>query len=202
MRISVSLSLKPPVFPGAPYPENPGSFPGAPYPQRHLRVYRVMHCRGCSAGQPLPGAAFGQIPSTQAQPAPQTPNVQAQPVQPVPQVTPRPAPNASVRSRRKLIPACRSCLRPADADRDDAVPEWTSPSILRCHSGGFRQLPELTAIGKSSPARDFNSYIKKEPATGAGRTSRPLTATSAQSAVQEAPPASANELLERYIGIF
>jgi hypothetical protein len=29
-----------------------------------------------------------------------------------------------------------------------------------------------------------------------------LTAISAKSAVQEAPPASANELLERYIGLF
>jgi hypothetical protein len=54
----------------------------------------------------------------------------------------------------------------------------------------------------SSPGKGFQSYIKRDPATGAGRTSRPLAATSAKSTVQEAPPASANELLERYIGLF
>ena len=54
----------------------------------------------------------------------------------------------------------------------------------------------------SSPGKGFQTYIKRDPATGAGRTSRPLTSTSAKSAVQEAPPATANELLERYIGIF
>jgi hypothetical protein len=58
--------------------------------------------------------------------------------------------------------------------------------------------------GKPSPGRGFNSFIKKDPATGAGRTSRPLTATSAKSGTpaQEAPPTTANELLERYIGLF
>ena len=55
---------------------------------------------------------------------------------------------------------------------------------------------------QSSPGKGFQTYIKRDPATGAGRTSRPLTATSAKSAVQEAPPATANEFLERYIGIF
>jgi hypothetical protein len=57
--------------------------------------------------------------------------------------------------------------------------------------------------GKPSPGRGFNSFIKKDPATGAGRTSRPLTATSAQSAAHvQSQPTTANELLERYIGIF
>ena len=32
-----------------------------------------------------------------------------------------------------------------------------------------------------SPGKGFQTYIKRDPATGAGRTSRPLTATSAQS---------------------
>ena len=51
------------------------------------------------------------------------------------------------------------------------------------------------------PARDFKAYIKRDPATGAGRTSRPLTATSAKSAAPAKQPTTANELLESYIGL-
>ena len=54
------------------------------------------------------------------------------------------------------------------------------------------------ASGKPSPGKGFQSYIKRDPSTGAGRTSRPLTAKSAKSAAQ---PTDANELLESYIGL-
>jgi hypothetical protein len=197
----------PTVYPGAPYPENPGSFPGAPYPETPSSEVLQGNAlaRGAQSGQPLPGAALGQIPSPQAQPAPQTPNVEAQPpnVQPAPPVIPRPAPML------QFDPIANSSQLAGHA-----YDPQTQTATMQFKNGQVHQYYGVTPedwanyqnftdeYGKPSPGRGFNSFIKKDPATGAGRTSRPLTATSAKSAVQEAPPATANDLLERYIGLF
>jgi hypothetical protein len=191
------------VYPGAPYPENPGTFPGAPNPESPSPEVLQGNAlaRGAQSGQPLPGAALGQIPGTQAQPAPQTPNVQAQPanVQPVQPVTPRPAPML------QFDPISNSSQLAGHA-----YDPQTQTATVQFKNGQVHQYYGVTPDdwanyrAQSSPGKGFQTYIKRDPATGAGRTSRPLTATSAKSAapVQEAQPTTANELLERYIGIF
>ena len=64
-------------------------------------------------------------------------------------------------------------------------------------------ITELTVhMQAKHPGKGFQAYIKKNPQTGQGRLSRPLTATKPKSAMQEAPPATTNDLLERYIGLF
>jgi hypothetical protein len=144
------------------------------------------------------------IPSTQAQPAPQTPNVQAQPVQPAAPVTPvRPAPML------QFDPISNSSQLAGHAYDPQSM-----TATIQFKNGQVHQYDGVTPddwanyknftdeYGKPSPGKAFNQFIKRDPSTGAGRTSRPLTAISAKSAVQEAPPASANELLERYIGLF
>jgi hypothetical protein len=144
------------------------------------------------------------IPSTQAQPAPQTPNVQAQPVQPAPSVTPQPAPML------QFDPIANSSQLAGHA-----YDPQTQTATMQFKNGQVHQYYGVTPedwanyqnftdeYGKPSPGRGFNSFIKKDPAIGAGRTSRPLTATtSARSGAQEAQPTTANELLERYIGLF
>jgi hypothetical protein len=184
------------VYPGAPYPENPGTFPGAPYPATPSSEVLQGNAlaRGAQSGQPLPGAALGQIPSTQIQAAPQTPNVQAQPAQPV---TPRPAPML------QFDPIANSSQLAGHA-----YDPQTQTATMQFKNGQVHQYYGVTPEdwanyrAQSSPGKGFQSYIKRDPATGAGRTSRPLAATSAKSAVQEAPPATANDLLERYIGLF
>jgi hypothetical protein len=189
----------PGTFPGAPYPENPGTFPGAPYPQSPSPEVLQGNAlaRGAQSGQPLPGAALGQIPSTQPEPAPQTPNVQAQPVQPVQPVTPRPAPML------QFDPISNSSQLAGHA-----YDPQTQTATVQFKNGQVHQYYGVTPDdwanyrAQSSPGKGFQTYIKRDPATGAGRTSRPLTATSAKSAVQEAPPATANDLLERYVGLF
>ena len=188
----------PTVYPGAPFPENPGTFPGAPYPETPSSEVLQGNAltRGAQSGQPLPGAALGQIPQPQA--PPQTPNVQPANVQPVPQVTPaRPA------AMLQFDPVANSSQLAGHA-----YDPQTQTATIQFKNGQvheyFGVTPDQWAQyrNSSSPGKGFQTYIKRDPATGAGRTSRPLTATSAKSAVQEAPPASANELLERYIGIF
>jgi hypothetical protein len=189
------------VYPGAPYPENPGSFPGAPYPETPSSEVLQGNAlaRGAQSGQPLPGAALGQIPSTQAQPVPQTTNVQAQPAQPVQPapITPRLAPML------QFDPISNSSQLAGHA-----YDPQTQTATIQFKNGQVHQYYGVTPDdwanyrAQSSPGKGFQAYIKRDPATGAGRTSRPLTATSAKSTVQEAPPASATELLERYIGIF
>jgi KTSC domain-containing protein len=76
------------VYPGAPLPQNPGTFPGASYPESPSPQVLQGNAlaRGAQSGQPLPGAALGQIPSTQTQAAPQ-------PMQPAPELTPVPIGN-------------------------------------------------------------------------------------------------------------
>jgi hypothetical protein len=191
------------VYPGAPLPENPGTFPGAPFPQTPSPEVLQGNAlaRGAQPGQPLPGAALGQIP--QAQPAPQTPNVQAQPVQAAQPVTPRPAPML------QFDPISNSSQLAGHA-----YDPQTQTATMQFKNGQVHQYYGVTpddwanyrnyrdSAGNPSPGKGFQAYIKRDPATGAGRTSRPLTATGAKSTAQEAPPASANELLERYIGIF
>jgi len=148
------------------------------------------------------GEALGQIP--QAQPAPQTPNVQAQPVQPAPQVTPRPAPMV------QFEPVANSSQLAGHA-----YDPQTQTATIQFRNGQIHQYFGVTPddfanyknftdeYGKPSPGRGFNAFIKKDPATGAGRTSRPLTSTSAKSAAPvQSQPTTANELLESYIGIF
>jgi hypothetical protein len=192
------------VYPGAPLPENPGTFPGAPYPQTPSPdvLQGNALARGAQPGQPLPGAALGQIPSTQAQPAPQTPNVQPANVQPAPQVTPRPA------AMLQFEPVANSSQLAGHA-----YDPQTQTATIQFKNGQVHQYYGVTPeqwqsyqnftdeSGQPSPGKGFNQFIKKDPATGAGRTSRPLTANSAKSPVQ-AQPTTANELLERYIGIF
>jgi hypothetical protein len=146
----------------------------------------------------------GKMISTQVQPAPQTPNAQAQPVQPAAPIIPqRPAP---------LIQFDR--VENSTQLAGHAYDPQTQTATMQFKNGQVHEYYGVTPddwanyqnftdeYGKPSPGRGFNSFIKKDPATGAGRTSRPLTATSAKSAVQEAPPATANDLLERYIGLF
>jgi hypothetical protein len=196
------LPAHPGTFPGAPYPENPGTFPGAPYPETPSSEVLQGNAlaRGAQSGQPLPGAALGQIPSTQAQPAPQTPNVQAQPAPPV---IPRPAPML------QFDPVANSSQLAGHAYDPQSMTATMQFKNGQVHQY-FGVTPEdwnnyknfTDETGKLSPGKGFQAYIKRDPATGAGRTSRPLTATGAKSAAQEAPPANANELLERYIGIF
>ena len=189
----------PTVYPGAPFPENPGTFPGAPYPESPSSEVLQGNAlsRGAQPGQPLPGAALGQIPSTQIQAAPQTPNVQAQPVQPAQPVIPQSAPML------QFDPISNSSQLAGHA-----YDPQTQTATMQFKNGQVHQYYGVTPDdwanyrNQSSPGKGFQTYIKRDPATGAGRTSRPLTATSAKSAVQEAPPASANELLERYIGLF
>jgi hypothetical protein len=193
------------VYPGAPYPENPGTFPGAPYPatQSSEVLQGNALARGAQSGQPLPGAALGQIPSTQIQAAPQTPNVQAQPAQPAASFTPQPAPML------QFDPVANSSQLAGHA-----YDPQTQTATMQFKNGQVHQYYGVTpddwanylnyrdSAGNPSPGKGFQAYIKRDPATGAGRTSRPLTATGAKSTVQEAPPATANELLERYIGLF
>jgi hypothetical protein len=148
------------------------------------------------------GEALGQIP--QAQPAPQTPNVQAQPVQPAQPIIPqRPA---------SLIQFDR--VENSSQLAGHAYDPQSMTATIQFKNGSVHQYDGVTPddwanyknftdeSGKPSPGKAFNQFIKRDPSTGAGRTSRPLTTTSAKSAVQEAPPASANELLERYVGLF
>ena len=189
----------PGYFPGAPYPENPGSFPGAPYPATPSSEVLQGNAlsRGAQSGQPLPGAALGQIPSTQAQPAPQTPNVQAQLVQPAPSVTPQPA---QMLQFDPIENSSQLAGHTFDPQTQTATMQFKNGQVHQYY--GVTPEDWSNYRNQSSPGKGFQAYIKRDPATGAGRTSRPLTATSAKSAVQEAPPASANELLERYIGLF
>jgi hypothetical protein len=191
------------VYPGAPLPENPGTFPGAPYPETPSSEVLQGNAlsRGAQSGQPLPGAALGQIPQAQiapqAQPSPQTPNVQAQPVQPVPQVS-----EARPAAMLQFDPVANSSQLAGHA-----YDPQTQTATIQFKNGQVHQYygvtPEQWAqySNSSSQGQGFNQFIKKDPATGAGRMSRPLTANSAKSPVQ-AQPTTANELLERYIGIF
>jgi len=195
----------PTVYPGAPFPENPGTFPGAPYPESPSSEVLQGNAlsRGAESGQPLPGAALGQIPSPQAQPAPQTPNVQAQPVQPAQPVIPRPAPML------QFDPVANSSQLAGhayDPQTQTATMQFKNGQVHAYYGvtpEDFSNYQNFTdQYGKPSPGKGFQNYIKRDPATGVGRNSRPLTATRAKSAAQEAQPTTANDLLERYIGIF
>jgi hypothetical protein len=139
------------------------------------------------------GEALGQIP--QPQTAPQTPNVQ-----PVPQVTP--AQPAAMLQFEPVANSSQLAGHTYDPQTQTATMQFKNGQIHQY----FGVTPEdwSNYRNQSSPGKGFQTYIKRDPATGAGRTSRPLTATSAQSAAtaQEAQPTTANELLERYIGIF
>jgi hypothetical protein len=194
----------PTVYPGAPYPENPGSFPGAPYPESPSSEVLQGNAlaRGAQSGQPLPGAALGQIPSTQPQPAPQTPNVQAQPanVQPVQPVTPAGA--APMLQFDPISNSSQLAGHAYDPQTQTATIQFKNGQVHAYYGVTPEEWANYRA--QSSPGKGFQTYIKRDPATGAGRTSRPLTATSAKSGTpaQEAPPATANELLERYVGLF
>ena len=182
------------VYPGAPYPENPGTFPGAPNPESPSPEVSQGNAlaRGAQSGQPLPGAALGQIPSTQAQPAPQTPNVQAQPVQPAQPVIPvRQAPLI------QFDPISNSSQLAGHA-----YDPQTQTATMQFKNGQVHQYYGVTPDdwanyrNQSSPGKGFQTYIKRDPTTGAGRTSRPLTATSAKSATPaQAQPTTTNELL-------
>ena len=184
----------PTVYPGAPYPENPGTFPGAPYPESPSPEVLQGNAlsRGAQSGQPLPGAALGQIP--QAQPAPQTPNVQAQPV---PQVTP--AQPAAMLQFEPVANSSQLAGHNYDPQTQTATMQFKNGQVHQYYGVTPEQWAQYS--NSSSPGQGFNQFIKKDPATGAGRMSRPLTANSAKSPVQ-AQPTTANELLERYIGIF
>jgi hypothetical protein len=193
----------PGVYPGAPFPENPGTFPGAPYPESPSSEVLQGNAlsRGAQPGQPLPGAALGQIP--QAQPAPQPANVQAQPAPPVSQIAQAPQPFAPQ-------PAPMLQLDPVENSSQIAAhgynPE-TQTAQIQFRNGQIHEYQGVTPEdwdnyrAQASPGKGFQAYIKKNPQTGQGRLSRPLTARSAKSAAQEAQPTTANELLERYIGL-
>ena len=163
-----------------------------------------MHWRGVLSQSNLYRAALGQIPSTQTQTAPQTPNVQAatlQPAQPVTPDGPRPCFSSIPSRTHPSLPVMLTTRR-----RKTATMQFKNGQVHQYYGvtpddwANYKNFTD--EYGKPSPGKGFNQFIKSDPSTGAGRTSRPLTATSAKSAVQEAPPASANEFLERYIGLF
>ncbi|HSZ00311.1 MAG TPA: KTSC domain-containing protein [Terriglobales bacterium] len=141
------------------------------------------------------GEALGQIRSTQA--APQPANVQA-PVSQVPQ-----APFAQQ-------PAPMLQLDPVDGSSQIAAhgynPE-TQTAQVQFRNGQIHEYQGVTPEdwdnyrAQPSPGKGFQAYIKKNPQTGQGRLSRPLTARSAKSTV-EPPPASPQELLDRYVGLY
>ncbi len=181
------------VYPGAPYPENPGTFPGAPYPESPSPEVLQGNAlaRGAQSGQPLPGAALGRIPSTQTQVAPQPALVQAAPV------TPQAAPML------QFDPVANSSQLAGHA-----YDPQTQTATMQFKNGQVHQYYGVTPDdwaqyrSSSSPGKGFQTYIKRDPATGAGRTSRPLTATSAKSAAPvQTQPTTTNELLESYIGL-
>jgi hypothetical protein len=147
-----------------------------------------------------PGAPLGQIPSTQIQAAPQTPNVQAQPA---PQVTP--AQPAAMLQFEPVANSTQLAGHAYDPQTQTATIQFKNGQVHQYYGVTPEQWQSYQNFtdesGQPSPGKGFNQFIKKDPATGAGRTSRPLTANSAKSPVQ-AQPTTANELLERYIGIF
>jgi len=167
------------IYPGAPYPDNPGTFPGAPYPE--LPSPELLQgnalARGSQSGRPLPGAALGRIPNTQTQTAPQTPNVQPQPAQPI---TPQAAPLL------QFDPVANSSQLAGhayDPQTQTATIQFKNGQIHQYFGvttedwANYRNQSNPAALG---PGKAFQAYIKSDPATGAGRTSRPLTATSAK----------------------
>jgi hypothetical protein len=170
--------------PAAPAP------PGPPAPQ----IPQTNGIPWGSGGQGPLELRGKMIPSTQAQPVPQTPNA---PVSQIPQAQP-PAPML------QFEPVANSSQLAGHA-----YDPQTQTATMHFKNGQVHQYygvtPEQWAqySNSSSPGQGFNQFIKKDPATGAGRMSRPLTANSAKSAATvQAQPTTANELLERYIGIF
>ena len=174
---------------------------GEPTPATPTQIPETNGIPWGSGGQGPLELRGKMIPSTQAQPAPQTPNVQAQPVQPV-----TPAGPAPMLQFEPVANSSQLAGHTYDPQTQTATVQFKNGQVHQYFGvtpDDFANYKNFTdEYGKPSPGRGFNAFIKKDPATGAGRTSRPLTATSAKSAVQEAPPASANELLERYIGLF
>jgi hypothetical protein len=162
------------VYPGAPLPENPGTFPGAHYPQTPSPEVLQGNAlsRGAQPGQPLPGAALGQIPQAQiapqAQPSPQTPNVQAQPVQPV-----QPVPQVS-----EARPAAMLQFEPVANSSQlagHAYDPQTQTATIQFKNGQVHQYYGVTPeqwqsyqnfTGNLVQARDSTSSSRKTPQPG------------------------------------
>jgi hypothetical protein len=136
------------------------------------------------------------------QAAPQTPNVQAQPVQPAAPISqvPQAQPTAPMVQFDPVANSSQLAGHAYDPQTQTATMQFSNGQIHQYY--GVTPEDWANYRAQSSPGKGFQTYIKRDPATGAGRTSRPLTATSAKSAAQETPPATANELLERYVGLF
>jgi hypothetical protein len=144
------------------------------------------------------GEALGQIP--QAQPAPQTPT--AQPVQPAPSAISQPAPMLQLDTVENSSQIAGHAYDPQSLTATIQFKNGQLHQYANVSPQDWDGYRAASSPGNLGPGKAFNQFIKRDPATGTGRMSRPLTANSPKSTVQEAPPATANELLERYVGLF
>ena len=170
---------------------------GEPTPATPTQIPETNGIPWGSGGQGPLELRGKMIPSTQAQPAPQTPNVPAQPAQPV-----TPAGPAPMLQFDPVANSSQLAGHTYDPQTQTATVQFKNGQVHQYY--GVTPEDWSNYRNQSSPGKGFQTYIKRDPATGAGRTSRPLTATSAKSGTpaQEAQPTTANELLERYVGLF
>ncbi len=187
---------------GLPQSQTPGIYPGAPLPAappaevlQAGSLYQLPEQSVLPASQT--GEALGQIPRAQISPAQAT-------EQPMPQATAQP--QAIVSAPAQPMPMLQ--FEPVQNSSQIAGHTYDPQSqtaTIQFRNGQMHQYMGVTADdwqnyrSAASPGKGFNAFIKRDPATGAGRMSRPLSAISPKTA--EAPPANGNELLERYIGL-
>jgi hypothetical protein len=183
---------------GLPQPQAPGVYPGAPLPETPpAEVLQAGALSKLPEQSALPasqtGEALGQFPRRpmQAQPAPVSQPIAQPPAPqgPAPMLQFEPVANSSQLAGHSYDPQ-------------------TQTATMQFKNGQVHQYYGVTSDdwanyrNQSSPGKGFQTYIKRDPATGVGRTSRPLTATSAKSAAPvQSQPTTANELLESYIGL-
>ena len=191
------------AVPGAPYPENPGTFPGAPYPETPSSEVLQGNAlaRGAQSGQPLPGAALGQIPARKRKPRRKLRTCKRNPCNPrrkLPQRGPRPCFSSIPSQTHPSLPGMLTIRRRKPRRCNLRTDKFINTTVSLRRIGPITDCTENQAPGKG-----FQAYIKKRSRNRSGPHVATVDRDKRKIAhVQEAPPASANELLERYIGIF